>query len=250
LLGHAFGNLLARMVTTDHPDMVKAVILAAAQGSEVPEDIGKTPFIVGDTFAPEADRIAALRKAFFAPNHDATIWLDGWYPATLKTQRSALKAVSLSDYWTCGHVPLLELISAYDPFKPEPYWHELRNQFPDRVTSVVIDDASHALFPEQSDMVAHAVLAWLTCYPRRWLALLWGHDRVHAAIAICMTTRQYAQRLASTRTSSARIPCDAPKRPSFTVEPATYVPCSCCWGIRRSRAPSGISALKSMMLSP
>jgi pimeloyl-ACP methyl ester carboxylesterase len=90
LLGHAFGNLLARMVTTDHPDMVKAVILAAAQGSAVPEDIGKTPFIAGDTFAPEADRIAALRKAFFALNHDATIWLDGWYPATLKMQRSAL----------------------------------------------------------------------------------------------------------------------------------------------------------------
>jgi hypothetical protein len=90
------------MVTTDHPDMVKAVTLAAAQGSEVPEDIGKTPFIVGDTFAPEADRIAALRKAFFAPNHDATIWLDGWYPATLKMQRSALKAVSLSDSGRVG----------------------------------------------------------------------------------------------------------------------------------------------------
>lgn len=28
LLGHAFGNMLARMVTTDHPDLVKAVILA------------------------------------------------------------------------------------------------------------------------------------------------------------------------------------------------------------------------------
>jgi pimeloyl-ACP methyl ester carboxylesterase len=27
LLGHAFANLLARMVTTDHPDMVKAVTL-------------------------------------------------------------------------------------------------------------------------------------------------------------------------------------------------------------------------------
>ena len=36
------------------------------------------------------------------------------------------------------------------------------------------------------------------------------------------------QRLASTRTFSVRIPCDAPKRRSFIVEPATYVPCSCC----------------------
>jgi pimeloyl-ACP methyl ester carboxylesterase len=77
LLGHAFCNMLARLVTTDYPDLVKAVVLAAAQGSAVPEDIGKTPFIAGDPSGPEADRLAALRKAFFAPNHDASIWLEG-----------------------------------------------------------------------------------------------------------------------------------------------------------------------------
>ena len=64
------------------------------------------------------------------------------------------------------------------------------------------------------------------------------------------SSRAGLQRLASTRTFSARTPFDVPKRHSSTVEPATYVPCSCCWDIRRSRAPSGISALKSMMLSP
>jgi len=164
LLGHAFGNLLARMVTADYPDLVKAVVLAAAQGSAVPEDIGKTPFIAGDTSAPEADRLAALRKAFFAPNHDASVWPEGWYPATLNMQRAALKAVPFSNYWACGSVPLLEVIPACDPFKPKPYWQELRNQFPERVTTVVIEDASHALFPEQPDIVADTVLAWLSRY--------------------------------------------------------------------------------------
>ena len=164
VLGHAFGNMLARLVTTDHPDLVKAVILASAAASKVPEDIGKTPFIAGDTSAPEADRLAALRKAFFAPNHDASIWLDGWYPETLKMQCAAVKAVPFSDYWACGSVPLIEVIPACDPFKPKPYWQELHNQFPDRVTTVVIDDAAHALFPEQPNMVADAVLHWLACY--------------------------------------------------------------------------------------
>jgi hypothetical protein len=74
-----------------------------------------------------------------------------------------------------------------------------------------------------------------------------------------MTTRQYArlgssraglQRSASTRISSARTLFDVPKRHSSTVEPATYVPSSCCWVIRRSRAPLGISVLKSTMPSP
>ena len=31
LLGHAFGHALSRMVATDHPDLVTAVILAASQ---------------------------------------------------------------------------------------------------------------------------------------------------------------------------------------------------------------------------
>ncbi len=159
LLGHA----LARMAATDHPELVKAVILASSQATEVPEDIAKTPFIVGDTSAPEADRLAALREAFFAPDRDARIWLEGWYPETLTMQHAAVQAVALADYWACGGVPLLELIGARDPFKPKAYWNELRDQFGDRVTTVVID-ASHALFPEQPDMVADAVLPWLARY--------------------------------------------------------------------------------------
>jgi pimeloyl-ACP methyl ester carboxylesterase len=130
----------------------------SAQASTTAEEIGKTPFIAGDTSAPEAERLAALRKAFFAPNHDASIWLRGWYPETLKMQHAALKAVPSSDYWASGSVLLLEVIPSCDPFKPKAYWQELRNQFPDRVTTVVIDNASHALFPEQPDMVASAVL--------------------------------------------------------------------------------------------
>ena len=160
VLGHAFGNLLARMLATDHPALVKAVVLAAAQASKVSEDIARSPFVAGDPSAPRADRLAALRKAFFAPNHDASLWLDGWYPETLAMQRAAVGAVALSEYWPCGSVPLLEIIAAHDAFKPKEYWPELRGQFGDRVTSMVIDDAGHALFPEQPKAAADAILSW------------------------------------------------------------------------------------------
>ena len=160
LLGQAFGNVLARVVTTDHPDLVTAVVLAAAEGSKVPEDVGNTPFVAGDPSAPEADRLAALRKAFFAPGHDPSLWLTGWYPETLKMEHEAAKASGLKDSWACGTVPLLQIIAEYDPFLPKPCWHELRQQFGERVTAVVIENASHALFPEQPDAVAEAVLPW------------------------------------------------------------------------------------------
>ena len=167
ILGHAFGNVLARVVTTDHPSLVTAVILAAAEGSTVPEDIGKTPFIAGDPSAPEADRLAALRKAFFAPGHDASIWLSGWYPETLKAQHEAAKATGVKESWACGSVPLLQLIAEHDPFIPRPYWHEMHEQFGDRVTVSVIKDASHALFPEQPDTGAEAVLNWSEKYRKQ-----------------------------------------------------------------------------------
>ena len=161
LLGHAFGNMLARIVAGDHPESVSAVVLAAAEASEVALEVVRTSFIAGDPTAPAADRLAALRQAFFAPGHDPAGWLDGWYPETLAMQRASVKASSMADYWGCGTVPLLEIIPAADPFKPRPYWRELRDQFPDRVTTEVIDDAAHALFPEHPDKVAAAVISWL-----------------------------------------------------------------------------------------
>ena len=48
LLGQAFGDVFARVVTTDHPALVRAVVLAAAEGSKVPEDISSAPGIVSD----------------------------------------------------------------------------------------------------------------------------------------------------------------------------------------------------------
>ena len=160
VLGHAFGHMVASVLATDHPDLVKAVVFATAQGSHVPEDIATSPFKAGDLSLPEAERLATLRKAFFAPGHDATPWLKGWYPETLQMQRAAAKAVNLDDFRACGTAPLLELIAASDPFNSKEEWPALREELGPRVTPVVIDDASHALFPEQPDKVAGAVLPW------------------------------------------------------------------------------------------
>lgn len=104
LLGHAFGNMLARLVATDHPELAKAVILAAAEASVLDDAVKQTPFIAGDPTQPRDERLAALRKAFFAPGHDPSVWLSGWYPQTLAMQRAAAAAVPFSQYWACGTI--------------------------------------------------------------------------------------------------------------------------------------------------
>jgi pimeloyl-ACP methyl ester carboxylesterase len=47
-----------------------------------------------------------------------------------------------------------------DFIKPRPYWHELRDQLGERVTTEIVPDASHALFPEQPDKVVDLVIPW------------------------------------------------------------------------------------------
>ena len=167
ILGHAFGHFVARMAAVDSPAKVRGVVLAAAAASTWPPDIAATPGIAGDLARPDSERLAALRLGFFAPGHDPTPWLKGWWPAAQKVQvNSREKAgVKQSDWWGAGTAPLLELIPADDPFKPRDKWGELKQSYGDRVTTVVIPDSSHALFPEQPAAVAEAVAAWVRTLP-------------------------------------------------------------------------------------
>ncbi len=174
VLGHAFGNFVGRALATDHSGAISVLILAAASGKNIPPEINSAPFRAGDLTLPEGERLAVLRQAFFAPGHDPSVWLTGWYPETLRMQREAAAASGsaaggangnagspLSRYWTAGTVPILEITAESDPFHPREQWGLLRSELGSRVTSTVIKDASHALFPEQPAAVAAAVLGYL-----------------------------------------------------------------------------------------
>ncbi|WP_156689855.1 alpha/beta fold hydrolase [Mycobacterium sp. Marseille-P9652] len=161
VLGHAFGNFVARATAVHHPDRVAGVVLAAASGRTVTAEVNSAPMRAGDPALPEAERLAALRLAFFAPGHDASIWLTGWYPRTLAMQVDCARRADVSRYWGAGSAPVFELIAALDPFHHRDEWGDLRARYGDRITTTVIDNASHALFPEQPDTVADAILAYL-----------------------------------------------------------------------------------------
>ncbi|OCL07225.1 putative alpha/beta fold family hydrolase [Glonium stellatum] len=163
VMGHAFGTLVTKVAAANYPEKIPAMIVASAGGLYVPDNIAQTPSIAGNTSLPIATRLAALQLAFFAPNHDAHIWLDGWYPDTLAMEYTAVESVpSMTAIWGGGNTTqILQLIPAYDPFLPRDQWNQTTDMFPDRVVSVVIDDASHALFPEQNQAVLDAILPWL-----------------------------------------------------------------------------------------
>ena len=77
-------------------------------------------------------------------------------------QVDCVRRADVARYWGAGNAPVFEIIAAFDPFHQRDEWGDLRARYGDRVTTtIIIDDASHALFPEQPDAVAGAVIEYL-----------------------------------------------------------------------------------------
>ena len=165
IVGHAYGNWVARMTAADHPQLVRGVVIAAAAAKSYAPELSKAVTSAGNPALSDEERLVALRFAFFAPGNDATIWLKGWHPEIRDSQRAAAAAVRQDAWWSGGSAPLLDLQAAEDPFKPEAQRNEMKDEFGERVTVIVIPHASHALIPEQPMAVVDALAGWIKRLP-------------------------------------------------------------------------------------
>jgi pimeloyl-ACP methyl ester carboxylesterase len=161
VVGHAYGNFVARMTATDHPQLVRGVVIAAAAARQYDPKLSAEIDKAGDPTLPDAVRLAALRTAFFAPGNDPAGWLTGWHPQVRQAQRAAAAAVPQAEWWAGGTAPLLELQADQDPFKTPDKRNEMKGEFGNRVTVMLIPGASHALFPEQPAAVVDALARWI-----------------------------------------------------------------------------------------
>jgi len=161
VLGHAFGQWVGRCLAADHPALVRGVVLAAAAARRPDPVLRSALARCADPNLPQAERLAALRLAFFAPGHDPRPWLRNWHPEAGRAQRAASAATPESDWWGAGSAPVLDLQAALDPWRPRDTENDIRDDLgADRVTMRVIPHASHALIPEQPEAVVQAVLDW------------------------------------------------------------------------------------------
>lgn len=172
IVGHAFGNWVGRMTATDYPELVRGVVIVAAAAKAYPagfagaKELSDAVRKAGDLSRPEAERLEALRFAFFAPGHDARVWLSGWHTEVDESQFAAGRATKQSEWWPGGKAPLLDVQAELDPFKPRSMANEIKEEFGDRAEIVVIPDASHALIPEQPAAVTHAIVSWIGKLPK------------------------------------------------------------------------------------
>jgi pimeloyl-ACP methyl ester carboxylesterase len=162
LAGHAFGNWVARNVATRYPERVKAVVLIAAAHNTIRPELARHIDTCMDTQFSDEQRLSSLQQAFFAPGHDARPWLAGWYPEVAKMQRQASQACPRQQWWHAGQAPILDLQAGQDPFAPLETAYALSKELGgDRVKVVRIQDASHALIPEQPQTVTDAIVQFM-----------------------------------------------------------------------------------------
>lgn len=163
VIGHAFGQWVARTVSADFPHLVRGVVLAAAAAKGIRPELRAELAKCVDASLPDAERIAALQVAFFAPGHRPTPdWLTGWHMEASKSQHAASAATNQEDWWGGGVAPVLDLQGENDPWRPRSTVHDFRNDLgADRVTVVVIPDCSHAMMPEQPEKVIAAIVDWV-----------------------------------------------------------------------------------------
>jgi pimeloyl-ACP methyl ester carboxylesterase len=163
VIGHAFGNRVARTLAARHPDQIGRLLLFASGGqTPIPPDVSKALSVsIAQGEKPDADRLAAIRLAFFAEGQDPTVWLSGWNPRAGRLQQAALMRTPNSDWQTAGHAEILVVQAAEDPVAPIANALALQARAPDRVKIVSLAHASHAMLPEQPTALAVLTAAFV-----------------------------------------------------------------------------------------
>lgn len=164
ILGHAFGNRIARTYAADYPDRVAATVLAAAGGK-----VAIDPEIIQAltqsfwTFMPDWWRRPKVRLAFFSgDNPIPDYWMGGWSVGTALLQGYTTRSTPVEEFWGGGNAPILVVQAMDDTIAPPEHTAVLlKEEFGDRVRVAEIENAGHALFPEQPEKIAAAILAFL-----------------------------------------------------------------------------------------
>jgi len=163
VIGHAFGNRVARTLAARHPDKVRRLLLFASGGqAPIPPQVSAAiSGAAAQGEKPDADRLVDLRLAFFAKGQDPGQWLGGWSPRAARLQGAALRRTVSSDWQTAGSAPVLVIQATEDPVAPIANARALQALAPGRVIVVSLPHASHAMLPEQPAALAAVTRAFL-----------------------------------------------------------------------------------------
>ena len=164
IIGHAYGNRLARNYSFGSTKNINGVVLLAA-GGQVPMP-PKAEQSLKNIFNPlrtYRSRMKDVRYAFFADGNEIPdYWKRGWHRKTAMAQAKSVANSANDNSWHCaGGVPMLIVQPMQDRIAPIENAYALKQKCPQEVKIVEVQNAGHALLPEQPEAVAEAVLDFL-----------------------------------------------------------------------------------------
>lgn len=162
LVGHAFGNRLARTTAADHRALVSRLVLLACGGLiEMPEEARQALIGCFDETLSQEAHLDCVRRGFFAEGNDPAVWRDGWSKPVMLMQSSAVRRTPVEDWWEAGGQPLLVVQATEDAIALAANARDLKARLGERVTLVELPDAGHAMLPEQPARIIEAMTVYL-----------------------------------------------------------------------------------------
>lgn len=163
VLGHAYGNRVARAFTVAYPEITKSVILCACGGGvngapPTPVAAAGLATVLNPASTP-AEVVENVKATFFAAGSDASPWYTGWFPAAGKAESAAFAATDFTtEIEGGGDKPLLIIQGKEDIVAQPSIGHELREKFGTRVKVWDLDNAGHAMIIERTATVADIIV--------------------------------------------------------------------------------------------
>jgi pimeloyl-ACP methyl ester carboxylesterase len=162
ILGHAFGNRIARCLAADLPAMVRGVILVAAGGLIGPSTPLRSSFRDAPPTRLTGPECVALGARWLSPASDPSVLtsVECW-PQVHISHLATSQGVPRDKWWTGGNAPLLVIQGLDDIVAPPANGHALQDQLGERVQVVDIPRAGHFVIVEQPDPVGAAVTEFI-----------------------------------------------------------------------------------------
>lgn len=165
LVGHALGNVCVRAAASFRPEIARTVTVMPCGGHDLamrpvsPDVIAAMPRCHDESLS-DAERIQAMRIAFFAPGNDSAVWLDDWWPQSAGIA-GAIGRTDPELWWRGGIVPMLIIMPLNDAMMTAEAGRATAEALGERAHYVEVDNCGHAILPEQPEAVAGHVIAFL-----------------------------------------------------------------------------------------
>ncbi len=162
IIGHAFGNRIARTLAADRPELAGRVVLLGCSGKVQPApEVAEAIRLAQAVDTPEDVRAAAVRDAWFGPGADTAPWMSGWSQPVMKAYLAAAAVTDTASWWTAGKANVLIVQGLADVAAPPENGRLLKAEIGSRAELVELPGVGHSVAIEAPGPAADAILSYL-----------------------------------------------------------------------------------------